>query len=87
MGVILDIANINMEELVRTVINRVSAENRAQADVLKDELIKIAQCHTDQDNDKEHTKTFNNIIADDEDIDNEAHIFNKETGFIKRDLI
>ena len=36
----------------------------------KEELIKIAQCHTDQDNDKEHIKTFNDIISPGENIDN-----------------
>ena len=61
---------VNMEELVRTVIKRAAAEDRPRGDVLKEELIKIAQCHTDQDNDKEHNKIFNNIIAPGENIDN-----------------
>lgn len=85
MGVILDIANVNMEELVRTVINRASAENRPQADVLKEELIKIAQCHTDQDNDKEHIKTFNDIISPGENIDN-GQVYSEVTGETLRDL-
>lgn len=85
MGVILDIANVNMEELVRTVINRAKEEARPEGDVLIEELIKIAQCHTDQDNDKEHNKIFNNIIAPGENIDN-GQVYSEVTGETLRDL-
>lgn len=85
MGVILDLANINMEELVKKVINRSDKENRPRGDVLKEELIKIAQCHTDQDNDKEHNKISNNIIAPGENIDN-GQIYSDVTGETLRDL-
>ena len=76
---------VNMEELVRTVFNRAKEEARPEGDVLKEELIKIAQCHTDQDNDKEHNKTFNNIIAPGENIDN-GQVYSEVTGETLRDL-
>lgn len=56
MGTLLDIAEIDMEVLVRKVITRANKENRPQGDILKEELIKIAHNSTDQSMRNEHNK-------------------------------
>ncbi|NLK93897.1 MAG: hypothetical protein GX275_01720 [Clostridiales bacterium] len=86
MGILLDIVNIDMEGLVRKVINRAAFENRPQGDILKEELIKIAQNSTDQSMSNEHTKNINYSIADDEYIDN-GQVYSEKTRETLRDLI
>lgn len=61
---ILEVNGVNLEELTETVIRRAAEENRPQWDVLKEELLKIAQGQTDQSKAQEQLiKTSNNIIT------------------------
>lgn len=71
MGALLEISNIDFEELTRTVIKRAASENRAQGDVLKEELLKKAQNSTDQSMSNERRYNTNAIIAPNEGLDNE----------------
>jgi hypothetical protein len=82
MGLIYDIVN----NVVPRVQERV-ATGEALKEVLYEELEKeIAQSLTDQSIENERTKIFNDIIADDEDIDNDQ-VIDKDSGEVKRDLI
>lgn len=61
---LLELNGVDLSKLTETVITRAAAENRPQWDVLKEELLKIAQGQTDQSKAQEHiTKTSNNIIT------------------------
>ena len=61
---ILEVNGVELSELTETVIVRAAKENRPQWDVLKEELLKIAQGQTDQSKAQEHLiKTSNNIIT------------------------
>ena len=61
---LLELNGVDLSELTETVITRAAAENRPQWDVLKEELLKIAQGQTDQSKAQEHiTKTSSNIIT------------------------
>lgn len=60
---ILEVNGVNLEELTETVIRRAAEENRPQWDVLKEELLKIAQSSTDQSKSNEHIKKSNAIIT------------------------
>ena len=61
---IFEVNGVNLEELTETVIRRAAEENRPQWDVLKEELLKIAQGQTDQSKAQEQLiKTSNNIIT------------------------
>ena len=61
---LLELNGVDLSELTETVITRAAAENRLQWDVLKEELLKIAQGQTDQSKAQEHiTKTSSNIIT------------------------
>lgn len=85
MGILFDITNINMEHLVRTVITRAKEEDRPQGDILKEEIMKIAQCPTDQDKDIEHSESFDNIIPPGTDIDNNQ-VYDVKTGKTIKEL-
>lgn len=81
MGLILDIVN----NVVPKVQERVS-KGESLKKALYEELEKeIAQSLATKQG-KEHTKTFNDIIADDEDIDNDK-VIDIDSGEVKRDLI
>ena len=61
---LLELNGVDLSKLTETVITRAAAENRLQWDVLKEELLKIAQGQTDQSKAQEHiTKTSSNIIT------------------------
>ena len=61
---ILEVNGVDLSQLTETVIIRAAKENRLQWDVLKEELLKIAQGQTDQSKAQEHLiKTSNNIIT------------------------
>lgn len=60
---ILEVNGVNLEELTETVIRRAAEENRPQWDVLKEELLKIAQGQTDQSKAQEHKKYFKDIVS------------------------
>lgn len=82
MGLILDIVN----KVVPKVQKRVS-KGESLKKALYEELEKeIAHYSTDQSKSYEHIKTFNDIIADAEDIDNDK-VIDIDSGEVKRDLI
>ena len=61
---LLEVNGVDLSQLTETVIIRAAKENRPQWDVLKEELLKIAQGQTDQSKAQEHLiKTSNNIIT------------------------
>ena len=60
---ILEVNGVDLGELTETVITRASLENRPQCDVLKEELLKIAQGQTDQSKAQEHKKYFKDIVS------------------------
>lgn len=61
---ILEVNGVDLSKLTETVIIRAAKENRPQWDVLKEELLKIAQGQTYQSKAQEHiTKTSSNIIT------------------------
>ncbi|MGG7058744.1 hypothetical protein ACQPUZ_10640 [Clostridium tertium] len=75
MGLLLDI----VDKVVPRVQERVS-KGEGLKKALYEELEKeIAHYSTDQSKSYEHDKTFNDILADKEDIDN-GYICNKDTG-------
>lgn len=83
MGLILDIVN----KVVPRTLDRLEKEGGMLKDILSEELEKeIAHYSTDQSKSYEHIKTFNDIIADDEDIDNDK-VIDRDSGEVKRDLI
>lgn len=51
---LLEENGVDLSKLTEVVITRAAKENRPQWDVLKEELIKIAQCPADKNMDKEH---------------------------------
>lgn len=67
---ILEVNGVNLEELTETVIRRAAEENRPQWDVLKEELLKIAQGQTDQSKAQEHNKKINTSITSDKNLIN-----------------
>lgn len=67
---LLELNGVDLSELTETVITRAAAENRPQWDVLKEELLKIAQSSTDQSKSNEHNKKINNSITSDENLIN-----------------
>ena len=61
---LLELNGVDLGKLTEIVIKRAAEENRPQWDVLKEELLKIAQGQTDQSKAQEHLiKTSNNIIT------------------------
>ena len=61
---ILEVNGVDLSQLTETVIIRAAKENRPQWDVLKEELLKIAQGQTGRSKAQEHLiKTSNNIIT------------------------
>lgn len=58
---LLEERGIDLSKLTEVVITRAAKENRPQWDVLKEELIKIAQCPSSLNMDKEHVNTINSI--------------------------
>ena len=61
---ILEVNGVDLSQLTETVIIRAAKENRPQWDVLKEELLKIAQGQTDQSKAQEQfNKTSSNIIT------------------------
>jgi len=81
MGLILDI----VDKVVPRVQERVS-KGESLKDVLTEELEKeIARNSTDQSKSYEHDRTFNDILADKVDIDNEE-IYDIETGETIKDI-
>ena len=67
---LLELNGVDLGKLTEIVIKRAAKENRPQWDVLKEELLKIAQCPADQNMDKEHNKKINNSITSDENLIN-----------------
>ena len=60
---LLEINGVDLGKLTEVVITRAAEENRPQWDVLKEELLKIAQGQTDQSKAQEHKKYFKNILS------------------------
>ena len=61
---LLEVNGVDLSQLTETVIIRAAKENRPQWDVLKEELLKIAQGQTDQSKAQEQfNKTSSNIIT------------------------
>ena len=67
---LLELNGVDLGKLTEIVIKRAAEENRPQWDVLKEELLKIAQCPVDQNMDKEHNKKINTSITSDENLIN-----------------
>ena len=67
---LLEVSGVDLSKLTETVIRRAAKENRPQWDVLKEELLKIAQCPADQNMDKEHNKKINTSITSDKNLIN-----------------
>ena len=61
---LLELNGVDLGKLTEIVIKRAAEENRPQWDVLKEELLKIAQGQTDQSKAQEQfNKTSSNIIT------------------------
>lgn len=67
---LLEVNGVDLSQLTETVIIRAAKENRPQWEILKEELLKIAQCPAYQNMDKEHNKKINNSITSDENLIN-----------------
>ena len=67
---LLELNGVDLGKLTETVIRRAAEENRPQWDVLKEELLKIAQGQTDQGKAQEHNKKINTSITSDKNLIN-----------------
>lgn len=67
---LLELNGVDLGKLTEIVIKRAAEENRPQWDVLKEELLKIAQGQTDQSKAQEHNKKINTSITSDKNLIN-----------------
>lgn len=82
---LLETNGVDLSKLTEVVITRAAKENRPQWDVLKEELLKIAQCPADQNMDKEHSEMSMNIIPHDCNIEH-GQVYKEATGKVVKDL-